>query len=183
MRICELIHQSILPESDKRGARFSDILHDEMRMGDVFENFVRNFLRAEQTTYTVKRDEIAWDAEAPAEEDARRLPKMITDITLRSPDKTIVIDTKFYKETLQKGYRGTTKKVRSSHLYQLYSYLRNMESRTGPDATAEGMLLYPTVDEEVDLAYDVQGHRIYVKTINLAQDWQGIREDLLGLIG
>lgn len=45
------------------------------------------------------------------------------------------------------------------------------------------MLLYPTVQQALDESFTVQGHRMRICTINLAQPWQGIHDDLLGLIG
>jgi|GEM_PF-3543589 len=41
--------------------------------------------------------------------------------------------------------------VHSVHLYQIYAYLRNLERRGGPDAQAEGILLYPAVSQRIDL--------------------------------
>jgi len=48
---------------------------------------------------------------------------------------------------------------------------------------AEGMLLYPTVQQASDESFTVQGHRMRICTINLAQPWEGIHDDLLWLIG
>jgi 5-methylcytosine-specific restriction enzyme subunit McrC len=182
MHVCQLVYESTLPEQDQRGGKFKNVLDDEVRMGAVFEEFVRNFLKSEQSGFSVKREEIAWDAMDIGGDGTQRLPRMITDITLRSPERTIVIDTKFYKRTLSKSQHGDIAKIHSENLYQIYAYIRNMENREGPDSEAEGILLYPTVDQAVDLAYEIQGHRIRVKTLNLSQDWPDIRSELLQLI-
>ena len=78
MRVCELVHDSLLPESDREGTRFPDILNDTDRMGMVFEEFVRNYFDAEQRTFAVKCDRIEWDAQFPVPEDKDRLPGMKT---------------------------------------------------------------------------------------------------------
>ena len=72
--------------------------------------------------------------------------------------------------------------MRSENLYQIFAYLKNLEARGGQDATAAGMLLYPTVDQSLRLDYEILGHKIYVCTLNLNQDWQSIMKDLLLLV-
>ena len=57
-----------------------------------------------------------------------------------------------------------------------------MSRESGAIHMAEGILLYPTVDVDLDLNYEIQGHRVRVKTINLNQDWQNIRRDLLQVV-
>ena len=82
---------------------------------------------------------------------ATYLPTMRTDVSLRSMHRTIVIDTKYYRQTLSR-YLGN-EKIRSDHLYQLFAYLKNLEGRDDPDSRAEGVLLYPTVGHALDLRY------------------------------
>ena len=50
---------------------------------------------------------------------------------------------------------------------------------TGP---VEGMLLYPETERPVHLDYRIHGRRLRVSTGNLDQPWQGIRDELLGLV-
>src|SRR5207237_3898447 len=123
--------------------RFVDVLRDERKMAHVFEDFVRNFYRVEQNHYHISRDRIAWDltAEPSSDDAARLLPRMETDVTLRSSTRTLVIEAKYYRETVAQRYGGEA--LHSHNLYQLFSYLKNLETRVGPDTQAEGMLLYP----------------------------------------
>jgi 5-methylcytosine-specific restriction enzyme subunit McrC len=110
------------------------------------------------------------------------LPAMLTDITLRSPTRTVVIDTKFYRQTLV-SYFGAQSKVRSAHLYQLMSYLMNTAKRGGPDAYAEGLLLYPCIDNNnVRLEFELLNHKVRACTVNLAQPWFDIHRELLAMI-
>jgi 5-methylcytosine-specific restriction enzyme subunit McrC len=46
---------------------------------------------------------------------------MKTDITLRSSTRTVVIEAKYYRETLTRRYSKET--LRSDNLYQLFAYL------------------------------------------------------------
>ena len=72
--------------------------------------------------------------------------------------------------------------VRSWHLYQLFTYLKNI-AWSGPlGAKAEGILVYPLVDRTLNLRFTIQGHVVRVITIDLAQEWRDIHERLQDLI-
>jgi 5-methylcytosine-specific restriction enzyme subunit McrC len=173
MQVCRLAADLMLPDEGGGNFHFVDILEDENRMSTVFEHFVRNFYRAEQSNFTANVEHINWEAEG--DEDALRfLPTMKTDITLRSRDKTIVIDAKYYKETLVTRYDGGQPKVQSAHLYQIQAYLRNMRGSGGPDETAEGA--------PVRLDMRVGGHRTRVWTVDLTRPWPEIHRELLDLL-
>ena len=179
LRICELIHHGLIPEQKGIRSRFADILADEARMSAVFEEFVRNFYRAEQQGFRVKSEWIEWESGSLDEKHKAFLPTMRTDVTLRSDERLIVIDTKYYRQTFV-DYMGK-ERVRASHLYQLFTYLKNLETRQGP-MRVEGMLLYPSVNRQVLLDYNLGGHRIRVVTLNLNQPWPRIHKDLLDIV-
>ena len=180
IKVCELIFESTLPEGTGGRYKFSDILNDERKMGLVFEAFVRNFLRLEQEELRVTPLQMEWDAARPNEQ-LHMLPTMRTDIHLESADRRVIIDTKYYSETLQTRYEK--KSVRSENLYQLFAYLKNSE-KEGPEyENAEGILLYPAVGEKVDFKAVIQGHPVRVCTVNLDQDWRGVRDGLLEVVG
>lgn len=178
LNVCELIHQNLLPEEGGRGGRFRDFLRDRRAMGRLFEAFVKNFYGLEQDTYRVRALKINWQV-APAGDAGRLLPEMKTDVCLIGDERKIIIDCKYYRDALQK-YRDK-QTVRSSHLYQMFSYVKNKESDPGWER-CEGILLYPVVGQGLRLDYDFDGHRIQVRTIDLAQDWQKIREDMLRMV-
>ncbi|MDR3449190.1 MAG: hypothetical protein P4M15_05495, partial [Alphaproteobacteria bacterium] len=67
------------------------------------------------------------------------IPRMKTDLTLRSGLKTIIFDAKYYADPFPTNYG--TRKVRSSHLYQLFSYIKTVsEKELG--SVVEGALIY-----------------------------------------
>ena len=107
---------------------------------------------------------------------------MQTDITLTSPSlrRKIILDTKYYQETLQGRYDRD--KIISANLYHLHAYLSNLpiDDQYQP---CKGILLYPTVQQEVNLVYDLKGHKVSINTINLNQPRQKIHQDLLNIIG
>jgi len=184
LHVCELAASCLIPDDDTGTRRFRDFLRDDRKMASLFEQFVRNFYAREQAVFSVKSERLKWEAcpvDGGRPDDLNYLPQMLTDISLRSPDRTLVIDTKYYHRALTSRYGGQLK-VRSNNLYQLHAYLSTLETRDGPDGSAEGLLLYPDCSGAVDLAFEIQGHRVRVKTLCLDQDWQHIHRDLLGIL-
>lgn len=182
LNICQLIFDQTVPSEEPGKFRFRDFLRDHQEMPKLFERFLYNFLRIERSEAHVSRDRIRWNAHSDQDPDLDYLPTMNTDISFRVPGKTIVLDAKFYESTLQRG-RFDTERVHSGHLFQLFAYLKNLEGRGGQDATAEGVLVYPTVGQKLRLSYDIAGHRLKIQTIDLAGSWQKIKADVLDLVG
>jgi 5-methylcytosine-specific restriction enzyme subunit McrC len=105
------------------------------------------------------------------------------DVLLSSPKQSIVIDTKYYKETFSRRQFGldTSQKIRSNNLYQIYSYIDNYTNTQDiPDIT--GILLYPEISSKIEAEYAVEGRKIKVASLNLDQDWKNIESDLLKII-
>jgi 5-methylcytosine-specific restriction enzyme subunit McrC len=154
-----------------------DFLRDEKQMAALFERFVRNFYSREQVNFSVRREVFGWNDVEATDEDHRLLPGMTTDVSLESRTRKIVIDTKYYANTLQRHYNRDS--VHSANLYQLFSYLKNLQ--VADARPVEGVLLYPTIDVELDLNYRIQGSRLRIVTLNLNADWRHIRDCLLRL--
>lgn len=181
LKICELAHSTLLPNREGRGSKFSDILENEKVMPGVFEAFVRNFYKSEQSEFSVKAEPIQWDAHDINEVSAMLLPEMRTDVTLRSINRTIIIDTKYYPEALVKNRYGQ-EKINSSHLYQIFAYLKNCKVRPAYGRPPEGILLYPTTSRDLDLSFVIGGHEVRVRTLQLDQPWQKIHTELCELL-
>lgn len=180
LNICELIHEFLLVDERSGRSRFRDFLRDERCMAGLFEEFVRNFYRLQQKVFQVKSLQIKWKAEPLDDSAMNYLPVMQTDVCLIGHTRKIILDCKYYKETLQQNYGKAS--IHSQNLYQIFSYLKNKESDLGWEQ-CEGILLYPVIDRSVHLTYRIQGHRCQISTINLNQDWQNIEKDMLGIIG
>lgn len=179
LSVCELVADGLLVDESSGRYRFRDFIRDERRMASVFEAFLFNFYRIECKGVAVKRDRIQWMQDEVSVESSPYLPTMETDISLRSINKTLIIDAKYYTKTLTMSFEK--ERVHSSHLYQLFAYLKNLEQRKGPDASAEGMLLYPAINKRLRLDYKIHGHRMKVCTVNLSAHWTAIKEELLEL--
>ncbi|MCC5912392.1 MAG: 5-methylcytosine-specific restriction endonuclease system specificity protein McrC [Clostridiaceae bacterium] len=180
INICELLYNQSFVSEEVGRYKFKDFLQDEKAMPYLFEEFVRNFYKREQHTYKVVRENITWDIQSCNIEDEKYLPIMQTDISLTSLNKKIIIDTKYYKNALVSNL-GSEKLI-SQNLYQLFSYLKNIEAKGGLNKKAEGILLYPKLHKDIDLQYEMQGHNIKIKTVNLNENWDKIHARLLDII-
>ncbi len=182
LNICELVLDMSIVDESAGSYKFRDFIRNEKQMARLFENFVFNFYQIHRPDLSIKRDIISWQASSSSDPQLRYLPNMKTDISVRSKaeNKTLIIDTKFCKETFQKYYDSET--IHSGNLYQIYSYLKNLEPCGGADAGADGMLLYPVVERSVRQTYDLPGHNVHICTLNLAADWQDIQAELLEIV-
>ncbi len=181
LNICELINDKMLITDKKGNTKFKDFTRDERAMNRLFESFVRNFYKKElKGKYSVGCIKIPWNA-MPLDKDSEGfLPEMRTDIFLESKSEKIIIDTKYYKEALQTYFNKKT--IHSNNLYQIFSYLKNFEILDSNNSDCKGMLLYPTVDQEISLSYKIDNHKVMVNTINLNQNWKGIHNSLINLL-
>jgi 5-methylcytosine-specific restriction enzyme subunit McrC len=181
LKICALIYDNLLISEEPGKSKFYDFLQDRRKMAQLFEAFVRNFYKIE-TDYKVYSETIRWDA-LTFEGSEVFLPIMTTDISVENKDSKVVIDTKYYRKALIKRAEVYQEKVRSTHLFQLFSYLRNLATTEGGiNKKFCGILLYPTVEKDIDLEYIIHGHKIMVRTINLNQSWKLIRNDLINIL-
>ena len=179
MSVCRLIHEQLLVDERIGEATFTSV--SEERMERLYEAFIVEFYRCEQNRYRVnpRGRTISWADEGTADHQRSKLPRMEADAILEAPDRRIIMDAKYYREALGGRYGG---KLHSDNLYQLLAYLRSREATEAPGTRHEGILLYPTVDAPVAVDVHLEGFRIQARSINLAQDWRRIHQDMLALI-
>ncbi len=182
LHLCELIWRHALPVPGTLGrSRVVDFRRDEALMARLFEQFVRNFYRREQRRYRVFAETIAWQVTDAAPAALDLLPTMLTDTTLESPARKIILDTKYYAAALRPRY--DRQRLIAPHLYQLYAYLQNQ--RPAPGQALEGILLYPAAPAPaapLDARYTLGGRPVRVATLDLHQPWPSIAADLLALV-
>lgn len=176
LQVCRFIYEQTIPDEAGASAPFRDFVRDDDQMAALFQRFVLNFFRREQIQYRVDSPRIEWEATAADLEALDWLPRMQTDIVLRSPEQTFIIDTKYYREAFQTRFGRD--KIRSNHLYQILSYALNWNATP---SVPQGVLLYPTVRQHFDLRYHIQGVPIRVCSVDLDQPWPRIRSALLDL--
>ncbi len=181
LSICKLIYENVLAKEGEGDYEFKDFIRDSAQMARLFEEFLRNFYRIElerrqQGCRVIGAERLHWYLDEEAPEAKPFLPTMLTDISIEWPDRYLIIDAKYYSQTFQKHYDKKT--IHSANLNQLFTYVVQIEPRGEQYEGCEGMLLYPTVDEELNVEFSSRGHRMMVKTVNLAQDWEAINERL-----
>ena len=183
IEICKMLDKLKMPNQKQGDYIFTDILNDEVRMSDIFERFVGNFYKYEQTEFKVKTSEqLDWQFQSLGG-DLKLVPKQRTDITLSNKDKVIIIDTKYHKKPLVDSFYGQDK-FKSDHLRQITTYILNMEDELNDNKEIEGILLYADAEGSKNLNEDYRWRKynISLKSINLNQDWQNIHIDLLSIL-
>ena len=63
LNVCELIYHHSVPTEDSGAVRFRDFDRDEATMGELFEQFVRNFYAKEQSHYRISASHVRWDVD------------------------------------------------------------------------------------------------------------------------
>jgi 5-methylcytosine-specific restriction enzyme subunit McrC len=108
---------------------------------------------------------------------------MIPDIVMqeRSTGRMIVLDTKFTAQSLAENQWGKLL-FDSSHLYQIYAYLKSQEHLSQAHRTAAGILLYPAVRNRFSERIQLQDQVIRIESVDLAAPWQEIEGQLLELV-
>lgn len=179
MNICELIYLNSQPDSESGEVKFKDFTRDEVKMRKVFQDFVLNFYKLNQSKYSVDPERLNWGS-LDSDSDSWMFPFMYTDVTLSSPNRKIVLDTKYYQEAFQNNWGKQT--IRSDHLYQLNTYLDYTKPPINPNSKLDGILLYPATNNEFILKNNTRGHQIIVAAVDLRKDWKDISNRLLELI-
>src|SRR5512138_3103675 len=143
LAICDLIVQRTLPNGPGVDAIVPVLDREQLVLYNVYERFVANFYRMHLKGWEVSAQKrLDWHARNPNE----RLPLMIPDLVLQetSSNRIMIIDTKFTAHSLVENQWGKPV-FDSSHLYQLYAYLKSQEHLSEAHSSAVGVLLYPAV--------------------------------------
>ncbi len=179
MEICYMIENGLLMKEQGSGIRLRKFL-DDQRMSALYERFLRAYLHEKYPQYRVAASTVDWALDES--EFLERLPVMRTDVTLRAPNKTLIIDAKYYDHTMQTNSLYDKKTIHSGNLYQIMTYVENEHLNTG--LPVSGMLLYAKTDESLvpDQTFSIHGKRFWVKTLDLDCDFQNIEGQLKILI-
>ena len=172
--VCYLVVKGLLQTQSDGNIKLMDCL-DESRMHSLYERFIREYYRREFPQINVSASQIPWQSD----DDMRdMLPAMQTDIMLEARGKTLIIDAKYYAHATQSRYG-----VRSQHsgnLYQIFAYVKNKAAMKENPQSVAGLILYAGTDENItpNQTYSMSGNRIGVETLDLNQDFAGIRAHL-----
>lgn len=180
MSLCRLLFEGLLMTTREGHLRLRSWLPN-MQLHALYEQFILSYFKKEFSQIGACADHVSWalpHGEAPG-----LLPAMKTDITLRHGGKVLVIDAKYYRRILVSNMGGPDK-LRSAHLYQIFSYVKNMEAAPSSQASIEkpvsGLLLYAAAGDgpRPDERYTICGSPIGVSTLDLGGDFSLISDRL-----
>jgi 5-methylcytosine-specific restriction enzyme subunit McrC len=150
-------------------------------MSSIYERFVANFYRVHLAGWKVTPQKmLGWHERTPN----KYLPSMKPDLLLqeKSSGRMIVLDTKFTAQSLRKNRWGG-EVFNSSHLYQLYAYLKTQDHISENHRKASGILLYPTTNHsKLSEKIELQDQLMRIESVDLSAPWQDIERDLLNVI-
>lgn len=175
--VCKFIVNNSIPGQNKGHYRFYDFERNEKEMSLLYQKFLYEFCRRELTPANTTRSYLKWDASSISDQSLNLLPRMETDITIRSSEKILIVDAKYYKSIFSR--RMGTEKFHSQNLYQLMNYLWSLKPENGENIG--GLLIYPHVDTAVKHRYKINGFDIGLCTVNLGQEWPCIHQELLDI--
>ncbi len=184
--VARLALDLVLPSETAGDVRVTRLEHDETLLRRIFEKAVAGFYRHElqgRDGWQVRPQAwLGWDPKVPSDGALALLPAMRPDLTLeRAPNCRIVLDTKFAAVLTPRRHGGES--FKSAHIYQLYAYLRSQAGCGNPFGDgAEGVLLYPSLDRDLDETVTLQGHRIRFVTVNLALKTNAILKRLRSIV-
>jgi 5-methylcytosine-specific restriction enzyme subunit McrC len=177
MNICYLVLHVLLLTTENGKHRLATFL-DDQQMSLLYEKFILEYYKAHYAAYNPTSKQIDWDTEGATD----FLPKMQSDTMLSdsASKKKLIIDAKYYTRIMQSHHES--EKIRSSHLYQIFSYVKNEDK--GQTGLVGGILLYAKTSEDssINQDYELSGNRISVRTLDLNMSFAHIRKQLDRLI-
>lgn len=179
--VCQLLFDQLLPNMETGTYLFNPLPDDKLFR--IFEKFLFNFYKRHlnQTSFTyIKKEGLVWQDVSFEEGLDDLLPSMETDICLSNDYGRVIIECKFYESAFQSrklsGEESVGKFI-SGHVYQLYAYLKNLEIKH--HSQTAGMIIYPENGKKINSLYNLQGHNVLIKTVDLAMNSKDIERDLI----
>ncbi|NMC53887.1 MAG: hypothetical protein GYA48_09675 [Chloroflexi bacterium] len=179
--VCELIIQRHMPSDTDGDTRLPSIDKGALVMHRVYERFIASFYQYHLGGWKVTpQSRLKWFESNTS----KYLPVMQPDLLLQEKNsgKIIILDTKFTAKSLVENQWGKAG-FDSSHLYQLFTYLKTQEHLSEQHQKATGILLYPTI-HQTNLTEEIGLHNltIRIETVDLAAPWEKIEDQLLKIL-
>lgn len=155
---------------------------DDAHLRHLYERGIRGFYATNLAPQrTVRAEQLTWSGRTDTGTEGL-WPVMRTDITIAGSDGRLIIDTKF-TTALTQQMAWHPPRLKSGHLYQIYTYVSANDAISRGPAT-NGLLLYPSTDSAPDVLTSKQigAHRIGAATIDLTADAATIRRRLFDLV-
>lgn len=179
LKFALFLNHELIPKNVKGTFDFIHIFENEETMSRIYEQFLFNYYEVNlDNVYHVKGgSKFNWELYRDDKQESN-LPMMETDIEIRRDNALIVIDAKYYTNAFSSRFE--VEKFRSSHLYQMNSYLNYYENKY---EKVRGILVYPSNGYSFYERYKRNdSFGIEFATIDLSKDWDMIDHDLMRLI-
>ena len=180
LSICKLFLQKQLPADTYGQTNIRDLDRDSIVFHDLFELFVANFYKYHLVNWEVHpQKHIYWHEISPNE----FLPIMKPDIFFKEKhtNRVVYLDTKFTSQTTRNQWGGQI--YHSSHLYQIYTYVKSQENHLTYHPEVSGVLMYPSIRrDEPSQVIELSTHKIKVASIDLTMKWESIEKQLLSVV-
>ena len=179
INICYLVINGLLHSEKSGNVKLMEFL-DDQRMSSLYEKFLLNYFKKEHPYIKTHAPQIEWQIDEGVD---FLLPKMKTDVTLEYENKILIMDAKFYTHNTSENYGKSIH--HTGNLYQIFTYVKNKEVEVqGKDIEVSGMLLYAMTNEDIqpDSDYVMSGNKISVKTLDLNQEFNMIRNQLDSIV-
>lgn len=177
--ICRLLAEGLLLTTEEGNYRLASFFKPD-QMNRLFEKFILAYFAREHPQLGAKAPQIPW---AVDDDNREMLPNMQSDIVLadKRSGKVLIIDAKYYGRTMQSHF--DLQRLRSAHLYQIFTYVKNMALALPPGKPVAGLVLYARTDEKIqpDNRYQLSGNEICLRTLDLNCDFSKIRAQLDGI--
>ncbi len=181
LAICDLVTQRQMP-TNEAGKHIQPTLdRDALTLHSIYERFVANFYRLQLKGWSVSaQTHLLWHETFSN----NLLPVMRPDLMLeeKTSGRILILDTKFTAQSIIQNQWGK-QEFDSSHLYQLYAYLKTQEHLSESHRQAEGILLYPSVaGNTLSQKIQLQEMSIRIERVDLSAAWQDIENQLLEIV-
>ena len=175
INICQLIMEGMLLCGERGDYHLAAFL-DEQRMCRLYEKFILEYYIKEFPQIKAASSQIPWALDGG---DGAMLPNMRSDVTLSIGNTVLIIEAKYYSNTMRLHYEKHT--LHSDNLYQIFTYVKNRDAGFGEKPhEVSGIILYARTDESIqpDSTYIMSGNHISVRTLSLNCDFSAISQQL-----
>lgn len=174
INICFFIIDSTIMTTDVGSYHMTTFY--ERHMNKLFERFVRNYYKKHYSYLKPNADVIKWNIDNNNSSKTEFLPQMHSDVVLHNNSHTLIIDTKYYGEIMQKQFNK--KIIHSEHIYQIFSYVKNYDIYNSGNVS--GLLLYAKTEEDIlpNLDVNICNNRIMTQTLDLNKKFEHISKQL-----
>ena len=178
INVCYLLVSGLLQTQEEGNVRLANII-DDQKMHRLYERFILEYYKRHYPMFSVSASKILWNTKD--EDSIVFLPTMKSDVTIKYRDLTLVVDAKYYSQTLQTGQFGNST-INSGNIYQIFTYVKNLD--TNNSGKVSGVLLYARTDEAIapDQEVTITGNRFIITTLDLNQPFENIAKQLDNVI-